>query len=72
MDNSSRSYAGFLWWRRRVDLIRFDKFGGNNDYLWQWKGGAYEGRPFSKDRNVFAIPNDDLIANPKLTQNPGY
>ena len=58
--------------RRRVDLIRFDKFGGNNDYLWQWKGGAYEGRPFSKDRNVFAIPNDDLIANPKLTQNPGY
>ena len=58
--------------RRRVDLIRFDKFGGNNDYLWQWKGGAYEGRPFSKERNVFAIPNDDIIANPKLTQNPGY
>jgi len=58
--------------RRRVDLIRFGKFGGNNDYLWQWKGGAYEGRPFSADRNVFAIPNDDLIANPKLKQNPGY
>ena len=62
----------FFEGRRRVDLIRFDKFGGNNDYLWQWKGGAYEGRPFSKDRNVFAIPNDDIIANPKLTQNPGY
>ena len=58
--------------RRRMDLIRFGKFGGNNDYLWQWKGGAYEGRPFSADRNVFAIPNDDLIANPKLKQNPGY
>ncbi len=58
--------------RRRVDLIRFGKFGGNNDYLWQWKGGAYEGRPFSADRNIFAIPNDDLIANPRLTQNPGY
>ena len=58
--------------RRRMDLIRFGKFGGSNDYLWQWKGGAYEGRPFSAERNVFAIPNDDLIANPKLKQNPGY
>ncbi len=58
--------------RRRVDLIRFGKFGGNTDYQWQWKGGAYEGRNFSADRNVFAIPNDDLIANPKLKQNPGY
>lgn len=59
--------------RRRVDLIRFGKFGGYNvDYQWQWKGGAYEGRNFSADRNVFAIPTDDLIANPKLTQNPGY
>ena len=59
--------------RRRVDLIRFGKFGGFNvDYQWQWKGGSYEGRNFSADRNVFAIPTDDLIANPKLTQNPGY
>ena len=59
--------------RRRVDLIRFGKFGGYNvDYQWQWKGGAYEGRNFSAERNVFAIPTDDLIANPKLTQNPGY
>ncbi|MBR4829495.1 MAG: RagB/SusD family nutrient uptake outer membrane protein [Muribaculaceae bacterium] len=59
--------------RRRVDLIRFGKFGGFNvDYQWQWKGGAYEGRNFSAERNVFAIPTDDLIANPKLTQNPGY
>ena len=70
LDEWSREF--YFEGRRRVDLIRFDKFGGNNDYLWQWKGGAYEGRPFSKDRNVFAIPNDDIIANPKLTQNPGY
>ena len=58
--------------RRRMDLVRFGKFGGSSDYVWQWKGGAYEGRNFSAERNVFAIPTDDLIANPKLTQNPGY
>ena len=58
--------------RRRVDLIRFGKFGGNTDYQWQWKGGAYAGRDFEEFRNVFAIPTDDLIANSKLQQNPGY
>ena len=58
--------------RRRVDLIRFGKFGGNTDYQWQWKGGVYAGRDFEAFRNVFAIPTDDLIANSKLQQNPGY
>ena len=58
--------------RRRVDLIRFGKFGGTTDYKWQWKGGAYAGRDFEAFRNVFAIPTDDLIANSKLQQNPGY
>ena len=58
--------------RRRVDLIRFGKFGGNTDYQWQWKGGVYAGRDFEAFRNVFAIPTDDLIANSKLKQNPGY
>ena len=58
--------------RRRVDLIRFGKFGGTTDYKWQWKGGSYAGRDFEAFRNVFAIPTDDLIANSKLQQNPGY
>ena len=58
--------------RRRVDLIRFGKFGGRTDYQWQWKGGVYAGRDFEEFRNVFAIPTDDLIANSKLQQNPGY
>ena len=58
--------------RRRVDLIRFGKFGGTTDYKWQWKGGVYAGRDFEAFRNVFAIPADDLIAHSKLSQNPGY
>jgi len=58
--------------RRRIDLIRFGKFGGNTGYTWQWKGGVYAGRDFEAFRNVFAIPTDDLIANSKLQQNPGY
>jgi len=60
--------------RRRTDLIRFGKFGGANvDYIWQWKGGVYAGRNFSADRNLFAIPGDDVTAsNGSITQNKGY
>ena len=58
--------------RRRMDLIRFGKFGGSTDYTWQWKGGSYAGRNFESYKNLFAIPSTDLNANPNLTQNPGY
>lgn len=58
--------------RRRSDLVRFDKFGGDTDYKWQWKGGVQNGTNFSKDLNVFAIPDDDMNANSNLVQNPGY
>ena len=58
--------------RRRMDLIRFNRFGGNTDYVWQWKGGTYNGRNFEAYRNVFAIPTNDLIVNTNLVQNPGY
>jgi hypothetical protein len=58
--------------RRRMDLVRFGKFGGSNDYLWQWKGGTFNGRNFDASKNLFAIPTTDLTANPNLTQNPGY
>lgn len=57
---------------RRPTLIRFGKFGGNNGYKWQWKGGSFEGRDFAAYRNIFAIPAKDLIANGNLKQNPGY
>ena len=70
LDEWSREF--YFEGRRRVDLIRFGQFGGNADYKWQWKGGAYAGRNFEAYRNVFAIPTDDLIANPNLKQNEGY
>ena len=58
--------------RRRIDLVRFNKFGGSSDYQWQWKGGSYSGHNFEAYKNIFAIPSTDLNANPNLTQNPGY
>ena len=58
--------------RRRVDLIRYGYFGGDNDYMWEWKGGALEGRQFGAYRNIFPLPSDDLTANKNLKQNDGY
>ena len=63
-------YEGF----RRTDLVRYGLFGGEGSakYLWEWKGGVKNGQGFAAFRNVFAIPSEDINANPKLTQNPGY
>lgn len=58
--------------RRRTDLIRFGKFGGNTGYQWQWKGGVKEGQDFEAYRNLFAIPTNDRTVNKNLVQNPGY
>lgn len=70
LDEWSREF--YFEGRRRVDLIRFNKFGGNNGYNWEWKGGVYEGRDFDKYRNVYAIPSKELTANKNLRQNEGY
>ena len=70
LDEWSREF--YFEGRRRVDLIRFDCFGGNNNYLWAWKGGEKEGTSFPATKNIFAIPTTDLTANKNLEQNPGY
>ena len=70
LDEWSREF--YFEGRRRIDLIRFGKFGGNTDYKWQWKGGDFNGRDFPEFRNIFPIPTKDITANDKLTQNPGY
>lgn len=59
--------------RRRIDLIRFKRFGGYNvTYTWPWKGGTRSGSAFAATRNIYPIPTEDLNANRNLTQNPGY
>lgn len=58
--------------RRRMDLIRFDNFGGNTSYNWDWKGGTKEGTMIPAYRNIFPIPTNDLNANVNMKQNPGY
>ncbi len=58
--------------RRRMDLVRFGRFGGTTDYTWEWKGGTQAGTAFSANKNVFGIPTKDLTANSNLVQNAGY
>ena len=55
----------FLWeGSRRTDMIRFgDYFTGT----WAFKTTQTE--PF---RKIYPIPNQQIIANPNLVQNPGY
>lgn len=56
---------------RRTDLIRYNKF-TTADYLWAWKGGVKNGAAVNAKFRLFPIPVTDLLANPKLKQNPGY
>ena len=58
--------------RRRMDLIRFNKYAGQASYKWEWMGGTYEGAQFSNIRAIFALPENDLANNSNLIQNPGY
>lgn len=74
LDERSRElyYEGF----RRTDLVRYGYFGGEHSgdskALWEWKGGVQNGQGFEAFRNIYAIPAEDINANPKLKQNPGY
>ena len=55
---------------RRTDLIRYDLFTENG--VWVWKGGVPAGRTTDVTRNLYPLPASELLANPNLTQNPGY
>ncbi len=72
LDERSRElyFEGF----RRTDLIRYGLFAGVNSgrYLWDWKGGSANGSSLPEYLNLFAIPDEDVNANPNLVQNPGY
>ena len=61
--------------RRRIDLIRFGKFGGQSAYKWEWMGSTYEGNQFHATMNIYPLPVNELSNNPnlqRLGQNPGY
>ena len=61
-----------LWeGHRRTDLIRYGLFTGGG-YVWQWKGGAADGVATETFRDLYPLPASELVANPNLTQNPGY
>lgn len=62
-----------LYWEghRRTDLIRYGLL-TTGTYLWPWKGGVASGTAVDTKYNLFPIPASVLIANPNLTQNPGY
>ena len=61
---------------RRTDLIRFNKF--TKGYNWDWKGQEtahntnHEGIDVDDKYKLFPIPQDDILYNPNLTQNPDY
>jgi hypothetical protein len=56
---------------RRSDLVRNDRFAGAA-YIWTYKGGTPAGAATGTHLNLYPIPQNELVANPKLTQNPGY
>jgi hypothetical protein len=69
LDERGRELYQECW--RRNDLIRFGQFTSGN-YLWQWKGNVKEGKAVDEGRNLFPIPDSDLLANSNLEQNDYY
>ena len=64
-------YEGY----RRVDLIRFNAYGGQDNYNWSYKNGVADGTnkiKFDKTRNLFPLPSSEIMANSNLTQIDGY
>ena len=57
--------------RRRSDLIRFGLF-TSGAYVWDWKGGSFDGNGVQEIYNIYPIPANELAGNPNITQNPGY
>ena len=69
MDERARE----LYWEglRRTDLVRDGKF-VSGSYLWPFKAGAASGAASEEYRKIFPLPEDVLLVNSNLTQNPNY
>ena len=69
LDERSRE---LLWeGHRRTDLIRYGQYSGGT-YLWAWKGGTQAGVATGLNLDLYPIPLNEISANPKVKQNPGY
>ncbi len=62
-----------LYWEchRRTDLIRFGKF-TSASYFWEYKGNQESATELKPELRLYPIPNNVILANDNLTQNPGY
>lgn len=56
---------------RRMTLVRFNKYGGQHNYSWEWMNGIKANGSFEGYRNVFPLPSSAVMAD-NLKQNPGY
>ena len=54
---------------RRMVLIRWNRFAGQSDYVWEWMGGTKAGTQFDKRFNIFPIPASELAVNPNIKPN---
>lgn len=54
---------------RRMVLIRWNRFAGQNDYKWEWMGGSQAGNMIDSRFNIFPIPDSELNANPNIKPN---
>ena len=63
LDERGRELYAEAW--RRNDMVRFGQYTRN----WELKAPAEVG---NEARNLFPIPQNQLILNPNLVQNPGY
>ena len=70
LDERAREF--YFEGQRRTDLIRFNQFGGDQTYIWDYKGGFANGGTFEKYRNLFPLPSSEVMANENLTQIDGY
>ena len=71
LDEWSREF--YFEGRRRMDLSRFNCFGGSNSYTWSWKGGTHAGTQIPASKNIYALPANEInVSQGKLKQNTDY
>lgn len=54
---------------RRMVLIRWNRFAGQDEYKWEWMGGSQAGTKIDARFNIFPIPDSELNANPNIKPN---